>query len=168
VYAPGGFDNGETAALTGLRRLEVGVLKLQCQLIGLGKPSDFRAKLFGGPAGSTVWVSATPYIGPAHVGRLAKERYLRKALRREARRWVAQRQLDGVEVEAVEAVAAVPPRPLEFRRGRSRAGDDGYRRPLGTFRVTFSAPVEGPLALGYSSHFGLGLFLPCAADAVDK
>jgi len=25
-------------------------------------------------------------------------------------------------------------------------------------RLTFSVPVAGPIALGYASHFGLGLF----------
>jgi len=26
-------------------------------------------------------------------------------------------------------------------------------------RLTFDAPVRGPIALGYGSHFGLGLFV---------
>jgi CRISPR-associated protein Csb2 len=166
VYAGRGFDVAETAALTGLQRLRVGELELRTQLVGLGKPSDFRADLFGGGAGgATIWTSLTPFVGPAHVGRAERERYLRKAIRREVRRraslWPA-----GVEVEAVDAVAdtdpawAGRPRPFEFHRSRSRAGDDGYRRPFGTFRLTFSAPINGPLCLGYACHFGLGLFLP--------
>jgi CRISPR-associated protein Csb2 len=28
------------------------------------------------------------------------------------------------------------------------------------FRITFTAPVRGPIALGYGAHFGLGLFVP--------
>ncbi|HEX9045459.1 MAG TPA: hypothetical protein VF988_00415, partial [Verrucomicrobiae bacterium] len=28
------------------------------------------------------------------------------------------------------------------------------------FTITFSKPVNGPLALGYGAHFGLGLFVP--------
>ena len=167
VYAPGGFGAGETAALTGLRKLKVGDLELRTQLVGLGRPSDFRAALFGGPDGTTDWVSETPYIGPAHVGRFGRERYLLKALRRELRRR-ASLEPAGAEVVAVEVVAPEAPewlgrpRPFEFKRSRSRAGDDGYRRPFGTFRVTFSVPIAGSLCLGYASHFGLGLFLPRA------
>ena len=28
------------------------------------------------------------------------------------------------------------------------------------FRLSFASPIPGPLALGYGSHFGLGLFVP--------
>ena len=53
-----------------------------------------------------------------------------------------------------------PLRPLQFKRFRSRRGDDGGRRRAGAFRLTFAQPVSGPISLGHSSHFGLGLFLP--------
>lgn len=170
VYARQGFNVGETAALTGLRKLCVGELKLRTQLVGLGQPDDFRTRLFGGQAGeSSEWVSATPYVGPAHIGRNGRERYLKKALRRELRRWVEDRA-PGVEIKTIEPIGDGDPawqgrpRPFAFRRARSRAGDDGYRRPVGAFRVTFSAPVEGPLTLGYACHFGLGLFLPSSSE----
>src|SRR5207302_2047563 len=84
VYAPGGFGLGETAALSGLRQLRVGELELRAQLVGLGHPSDFRAKLFGNSDGSARdWVSTTPYIGPAHIGRSGRAHDLRKAIRSE-------------------------------------------------------------------------------------
>jgi len=51
-------------------------------------------------------------------------------------------------------------RPLQFKRFRHRRDDDGGVRPAGTFRVTFPEPVRGPVSLGHSSHFGLGLFVP--------
>ena len=46
----------------------------------------------------------------------------------------------------------------EFGHRRSNAGDDG--RPVGLFRISFDRPVVGPIALGYHSHFGMGLFRP--------
>ena len=166
VFAPGGFPVGETTALSGLRRLRVGDLDLRVQLVGLGQPSDFRADLFGGPAGKErVWVSATPFVGAGHTGRCGRNRYLRKSLRRELRRWVEQRQ-PGVKVESVDILTEQDdhwrdhPRPLEFQRGRSRKGDDGYSRPIGAFRLTFSEPVCGPISLGYACHFGMGRFSP--------
>lgn len=30
----------------------------------------------------------------------------------------------------------------------------------GFWRLTFPQPVQGPLALGFACHFGLGLFVP--------
>jgi CRISPR-associated protein Csb2 len=166
VYARKGFGSAETAGLTGLQHLRVGDLELRTQLVGLGQPSDFRTDLFGGSSGmARVWVSRTPYLGPAHIGKLGRQRYLRRAIRTEWRRWRLERWA-AVNVEAADMMAdddpawAGRPRPFEFRRGRSRPGDDGYRRPFGIFRLTFSAPIPGPVCLGYACHYGLGLFLP--------
>jgi CRISPR-associated protein Csb2 len=66
------------------------------------------------------------------------------------------------EVTAIEAVDEIGPhrqRPIQFKRFRSKRGDDGGRRPAAGFRITFAAPVSGPLSLGHSCHFGLGLFV---------
>lgn len=167
VSAREGFGAGETAALSGFRHLQVGDLQLRAQLVGLGQPADFRATLFGGPAGEArEWVSVTPYVGPAHIGRFHRDRYLRKAIRRELRRWAMAQKASGIEVENVDLISdkdtawAPRPRPFEFSRGRSRRGDDGYQRPFGLFRATFSRSVTGPLCVGYASHYGLGLFRP--------
>jgi CRISPR-associated protein Csb2 len=45
---------------------------------------------------------------------------------------------------------------LEFRRSRRQ---DNSRQGFG-FKLTFPEPVRGPIALGYGSHFGLGMFIP--------
>lgn len=42
----------------------------------------------------------------------------------------------------------------QFRRNRK----GGPVRTGAGLRLTFSQPVQGPLALGYGCHFGLGLF----------
>jgi CRISPR-associated protein Csb2 len=168
VYARQGFGRGETAVLNGVRWLQVGDLQLRAQLIGRGRPCDFRAELFGGSSGEArEWVSVTPYVGPAHIGRTGRQRYLRKAIRAAWRRW---RPGQSAEVEVVPVITnpdqdsawAGRPRPLEFRRGRSRTGD-GYGRAFGVCRLTFSDPIVGPLCLGYACHYGLGLFLPVRA-----
>lgn len=54
-------------------------------------------------------------------------------------------------------------RPLQFKRFRRRRRDDGGRRRAGAFRITFTQPVSGPICLGHSSHYGLGLYLPAIA-----
>ncbi len=42
---------------------------------------------------------------------------------------------------------------------RGRAVRAGFR-----FRITFAQPICGPLCVGHSSHFGLGLFEPVQDD----
>jgi CRISPR-associated protein Csb2 len=65
-------------------------------------------------------------------------------------------------VVAIERFGGLGPqqslRPIQFQRFRNKPGDNGGRRPSGAFRITFAAPVEGPIALGHACHFGLGLF----------
>ena len=51
-------------------------------------------------------------------------------------------------------------RPLQFKRFRQKRNDDGGARPAGAFVIEFRNPVRGPICLGHSSHFGLGLFVP--------
>jgi len=46
---------------------------------------------------------------------------------------------------------------LDFHTRRFK-GDQGYG--LAGFEIEFAEPIQGPLALGFGSHFGLGLFLP--------
>src|SRR5207253_1851999 len=114
-----------------------------------------------GPA--KIWVSATPFVGPAHVGRRSRDRYLRKAIRRELRRATVGGILPKEIAAAVRVVTIAPPpgypHPLEFRRNRERHGDDGFRRPCTMVRLEFDRAVSGPICLGHASHFGLGLFL---------
>ena len=168
VFARAGFNPDDVASLTGLRVIRVPDLELRTQLVGLGRPADFTAPLLGP---SAVWMSATPFIGPAHVGRHHRERYLRKSLRRELRRMVELGYLPGGVVPQVESVPDSSdlrpgcPRGIEYRRGRSRAGDDGYSRPFGLCVLSFPQAVRGPLCAGYASHFGLGLFLPLPDEA---
>ena len=51
-------------------------------------------------------------------------------------------------------------RPIQFKRYRAKSGDDGGRRLAGAFRLVFPNPVRGPIILGWSSHFGMGSFVP--------
>jgi len=79
-------------------------------------------------------------------------------------RWVSTakvltgRRASGLAVD----VDGVPERPsARFRRFlRERA----ERRPPVAFglslRLVFDEPVQGPISLGYGSHFGLGVFEP--------
>ena len=72
-----------------------------------------------------------------------------------------------VSIEDEELIGPGRLRSIQFKRFRSKPGDDGGRRPAGGFKITFAEPVSGPLCLGYSCHFGLGLFVP-ASPATDS
>ncbi len=48
---------------------------------------------------------------------------------------------------------------LEFKRHRKYGLKPAVGTPYG-FKITFGEAVEGPVTLGYGSHFGLGLFEP--------
>ncbi len=180
VFASAGFGPDEVAALDALRRLRFGDGELlQLLLIGLGQPRDFTATLF---RQAPVWQSATPYVAWRHCKTRGQKKdppeLRRPGMGVEFCRLLLAEDLDRLrrrcrDFAQVAAIDIMPPEgpersrfgPLQYQRTRRKAGDDGGRRKWGIFRVTFAAPVAGPLCLGHASHFGLGLFLPVLADS---
>jgi CRISPR-associated protein Csb2 len=105
------------------------------------------------------WESATPYVPPRHHLRRGKPRE-RESLVAQIRRELAVRGFAGADqVEAEQMggpswVAVHMPRGIAAKR--PFLGDRrGY-----VLRLSFPEPVKGPLRLGHSSTFGLGLFRP--------
>jgi CRISPR-associated protein Csb2 len=168
VFAPMGFNSLEQQALDRLRRLPFGDREpLRLLLIGLGNKQDFRTSLLGP---SDVWVSATPFVATRYPKLRGTKRdqpedyatpraFAKHVLRQQLERRPELPQVVSVEEELIGAQRL---RSIQFKRFRSKASDDGGRRPAGGFRITFAAPISGPLCLGHSCHFGLGLFLPSA------
>jgi CRISPR-associated protein Csb2 len=166
IMAPMGFNDLERQALDRLRRLTFGQGDpLTLMLVGLGSPADFRTPLLGP---SAVWLSATPFVATRYPKLRGTKRdrpedyatpqaFVRYVLRLEIRRRPDLPEV--VAIEAVERIGRAGLRPIQFKRFRGKRGDDGGRRPAGAFRVVFARPVQGPLCLGHSCHFGLGLFL---------
>ncbi len=107
-------------------------------------------------ASSRIWVSRTPYLHPWHQkrnGSNGPDAQLARELRE--RHWPLPAH---VEPLGELSVRGRPLRPLEFRRFRTGSAGPAADR-LGSFwRLEFSEPVAGPLALGYGCHYGLGLF----------
>lgn len=165
VFARHGFDDNEVKALSGFSYLDMEEMKLRVQMIGLGRERDFRCPLF---EKSVEWISATPFVGPSHIGGRShgRGRYMRKALRRECLRFtgvsaiVTEVQAQARRLCYGSAIGTAGPMPWEFRRARLGKAEDGYRRPCGYFHLKFAEPVSGPVSLGYSSHFGMGQFVP--------
>jgi CRISPR-associated protein Csb2 len=171
-----GFDAAARRALDRLRETWGSEgHDVQFVLLGVGDPADFAGR--NAVAGQCLplatareWVSLTAFVPTRHMKRrkngepkldgrglaigspehdlrrLLKESGLPEPLRVDS---VPYLQLEGRRLHW-----------LQFQRTRRsgigrRAGERGYG-----FRLTFESDVQGPIALGYGAHFGLGLFAP--------
>jgi CRISPR-associated protein Csb2 len=104
-----------------------------------------------------VWESVTPYVPPRHFLRGGKER-AGESIPEQIRREVQQRGVAAdVKVELIGRphwVSVHVP-----RREASKRAYIGDRRGQ-MVRLHFAEPAVGPIRLGHSSSFGLGLFRP--------
>lgn len=106
---------------------------------------------------STVWESVTPYVPPRHYLRGGKER-VHESIAEQIRREVRLRALaQDVEVELDGGPAWVSVH-VPRREAHKRAFIGDRRGQM--LRLRFTTPVVGPIRLGNSSSFGLGLFRP--------
>lgn len=153
-------------------------LDLQFVPLGSGRPIDFGG--FDEAHGETpilatarVWESRTPFVPPDHLhirGAARHDPQLRKSqeakeLERMVRKELSRRDwlkehAESVQVERIDGtdVGGKETTWLKFRRERrdgegKKSNSNGYG-----FRLTFPSAVQGPIALGYACHFGLGLF----------
>jgi CRISPR-associated protein Csb2 len=107
------------------------------------------------------WQSLTPYVPPRHHlrgGKVRNSETIENQIRHEliVRGYMPNAMLlSAEEIEPPSWVAVhVPRREADTR---PFIGDRrGYM-----LRLAFDAPITGPLRLGHSSSFGLGLFTPC-------
>jgi CRISPR-associated protein Csb2 len=181
VFASAGFGIHERRALDRLREIRVGreseqLHPLRLLLIGMGSSAEYSP---GPLRSSRQWISATPYIATryakirgSHRIDLSSPEQRRTFLEDNLRRhlinlWpeLFSEPAPKVEIEPEWDLnhafrIAGRWRSIEFKRFRWKPGDDGGRRLAGAFRLTFIRPVAGPIAIGHSSHFGLGLFMP--------
>lgn len=120
-----------------------------------------------------VWESLTPYVPPKHAfGRRGKARVgkspqeqLQQDLERIGLRpseivLLGRQNLPLDDQDELQGEWVKVHAPRGTHGGSTNLSKLGFR-----FRITFAGAVPGPLALGHSSHFGLGLFLPVARAA---
>ena len=122
-------------------------------LEGYGQPKDFAgsSRLLGR---SKQWRSVTPFLSAGH---LKKNGYSGEVLRLFKRQGM---ETDGVKVTELReiSVGSIKRHALHFHRFRSR-GRVPQPDSSGTFlEIEFPYTVQGPLAIGFASHFGLGTF----------
>ena len=106
---------------------------------------------------SLAWESVTPYVPPRHHLRGGKERE-GESIPDQIQRELAQRGLaERVKVEIIGPPTWVSVHvPLQEAGRRAVIGD----RRGQTVRLRFPTPITGPILLGHSSTFGLGLLRP--------
>ncbi len=167
VYIAGGMNDEIQRKLDRITRLwlsptqrrgEAGdepcsVQEWRLALEGFGRPSDFAegSAIFGAAAR---WRSVTPFLAAGH---LKKSGYAGEVRRVLSRRGVGAADVDVRRLPEI-MVGSRRRRTLHFRRFRSR-GREAQRDTAGAFlEIVFPGLVQGPLALGFGSHFGLGLF----------
>lgn len=185
VVARESFGPAEQRAVETLRELrflpgDAEETSVRLRLDRMGPLSAFDDGLLGE---AKTWVSATPFIAQRHVKKTGAKRdpvevwqsipaFLELVLREEITRLRIHRD-EIADLNANDVLIAplldsggnfrIGPRglrPTQFQRFRPKQGDDGGRRLTGAFRLVFPRPVRGPIALGYSAHFGMGLFRP--------
>ena len=171
VFAPMGFNSLERTALESQGTKRFGEEELFLLLVGVGMAEIFALPRLLGP--STIWESATPFVVTRHLklrgrkrdprewshGREGQQAFVAQVLREELER----RGLKDAEIEPLDGIGTHRVRPLQFQLYRRKRGDDGGQRSRGAFRLRFPAMVTGPIAVGHSCHFGLGLFLPAGS-----
>jgi CRISPR-associated protein Csb2 len=173
VFSPEGFDQD---AVEALRRIQwtwgFKGHELRTVLHGIGQPHEFDSPLFGT---SKVWRSVTPFVATRHAktfrdgrpkmdvngwqeGSAAHDLLRLLALSPHGQGARIRRQIP--EREQPFQFGSRKFRSLQFQTIRyegkgSRGHDSGA-----AFVIEFPEPVTGPIAVGYGSHFGLGLFVP--------
>ncbi len=176
LYARSGLDRRVRRAAEGLRALwitdrsghgreeeesDAGRREWRVALEGFGMSAQFDdcALL----RSSRTWVGVTPYLRPLHLkgGDPLEETRRMIRVECEGRGWPPpQITLDGDGTSAGRniRVGGHTRNVLAFHRFRSRRGLTQPDRTGLALRLEFPEPVGGPVALGFASHFGLGLF----------
>lgn len=179
LVARDGFGPEEMRAIHRLREIrprsrDNASHPLRVLLLGYGRLDEYRPRPLGP---SREWTSATPYIATRYAKARGRHRI-------DLQDWRArtefllndlQTQLATVRPDLSELIgqAAITPQvadgrflvagrwhPIQFKRRRSKRGDEGAQRLAGAFRIEFLTAVPGPIGAGYGAHFGMGLFVP--------
>ena len=160
VHAPMGFGVEAQRSLRALRSTftKGGGSPLFVTLVGLGEREAFvrvgpRAVSELGEA--SIWESRTPFVPPRHL------KATRHTLEDQVQAELSSRGLPGaLRVEVIERDEIVLRGFHRFVRERRHPVRPPPASRFFGLRVELERPVRGPFALGYASHFGLGLFVP--------
>ena len=165
IIASNQFDKDELDALFSLRRLyRHNAMDVHLVFQGCGTPDNFSEIPI--LEKSRNWTSATPIILSRHIKYRRNGSEVRQVdgpeeqIRNEIKkRYGTSHDLKNITVDQDQTnMHSTNHRPSDFFRWR-RHGSVGDGKSY-KVQLEFKEPVSGPITLGYSSHFGLGMFVP--------
>ena len=175
VYARDGMDERVRQALDRLTRLWIpdrhrrssspdddsdgirGRQEWRLALEGFGQSDDF-ARTSPMLRRGTTWCSVTPFLASGHLKRGRYQSEVHRLLKLRGGRLAEMAEYVKVKEERYLSLGGAIVRAGHFTRSRSRGGERQFDPVGAMLQLTFPDEVEGPLALGYACHFGLGSF----------
>ncbi len=163
VHAAMGLRGAAQHAIRSLRRTwtKGGAGEIQLAVAAAGDVEVLRAfpsamgdaitGLIGPAGGSTIWQSVTPFIAPKTIDRRSS-----RSIPAQVNAELRSRSLP--EAVEVEIDSDLTKSFRHYVRRRSRAGIQPKNESGLGLRIRLPVRVQGPLSLGYASHYGLGLF----------
>lgn len=149
------FEKGQ-AVIAARREGNSGILSVA--VTGIGRSEDFaHSRLF---QRAQAWRSRSPFVPPRHAkeGReTPEEQVIRELTLRSHPTPQRCERTTGALLRSPRGGRALETRWVEFDVRRRQRRPTTW--PTG-FRLTFEGPVQGPILLGWGSHYGLGLFVP--------
>ena len=175
VWAPGGLSSNEVDAIMSIRELNPGNMRgpVGLRYQSHGHVKDFRgvSPLFGS---SKRWRSLTPYVLTRHMKIRGKKQgtvRLVDSPEQQIAREVSVREPSLpplIDARTIDRHRPIVPMgsgrssgftPYDYYTHRRTGGGARYGGAY-NFDIEFSDIVDGPLALGYACHYGLGVFIP--------
>ena len=173
VFIASGIDDDVRARLDRITRLwlppkqraedveveDASAMEWRLALEGFGQPPDFSegACIFGT---SARWRSVTPFLAAGHLKTAGHAGEVRRLIRRrgmDTRFGFSAAEVSVTELQEISS-GGTGRRATHFHRFRSRGREEQPDAAGALLDIAFPKSVEGPIVLGYGSHFGLGLF----------
>ena len=165
IISSKGFDKDELDVLFSLKKLyKYNMINVHLVFQGCGTLDNFpNIPIL---KKSRKWVSTTPMVLSRHIkyrGKGSDKRVVdspEDQIRNEVKnRYGDSYKLKNIKIDSSETnMYNTNIKPFEFFRWRKH-GSVGDGRSY-KIQLEFTEPVRGPITLGYSSHYGLGMFVP--------
>ena len=157
VYSPIGLDhNAQTALMSVSRTYSSDYPSLIVSCVGCGAIELMRRQIRDRKnrpslllACSREWESYTPFIAPRYIHKTGKHSIEDQIIRECESRGLAKPQ----KIEIRERTEF-----LKFIVKRQKGKTQPPSSVPFCIHLTFAEPVQGPISLGYASHYGLGIF----------
>ena len=172
LYAPMGFDHEAQQVIEDVQRKALwghGGHDIELILLGFGDVDTFDIPIF---RKAKRWTSLTPFVPTRHAKHHADGRpkldeagWPIGSPAQDLRRLLKEDHgLTPQSISQPDAKIHVRPdrslRALQFQTERNHGNGKRGHQPGVGLTVEFDQEIQGPVALGYGSHFGLGLFVP--------